>query len=165
MPEATNSTEGESNSTEGAETQQGTTFTQADVEKIVRDRLAQQAKNKFGDYDELKSKAGTAATLEERLGSLESELGSTKAEALRTRIAAKFSISTEPGKDGEPSDADLFLTGADEATLTSQAQRLAGRVADRKKQGNVAPKEGTTSTTGNEDSDLREATRALFGRN
>lgn len=145
--------------------QQGTTFTQADVEKIVRDRLAQQAKNKFGDYDELKSKAGTAATLEERLGALESELGTTKAEALRTRIAAKFNISTEPGKDGEPSDADLFLTGADEATLTSQAERLAGRVADRKKQGNVAPKEGTTSTSGDENSDLREATRALFGRN
>ena len=28
-----------------------------DVDKIVRDRLAQQAKNKFGDYDALKAKA------------------------------------------------------------------------------------------------------------
>jgi hypothetical protein len=165
MSEGTNSTEGESNSTEGTEGQQGTVFTQADVDRIVRDRLAQQAKNKFGDYDELKSKAGTAATLEERLGALESELGTTKAEALRSRIAAKFGISTEPGKDGTPSDADLFLTGADEASLTAQAQRLAAREADRKKQGNVAPKEGSTSTSGNEDTELREATRALFGRN
>lgn len=163
MPEATNSTEGESNSTEGAETQQGTTFTQADVEKIVRDRLAQQAKNKFGDYDELKSKAGTAATLEERIGALEGELGSTKADALRTRIASKFNISTEPGKDGEPSDADLFLTGADEATLTSQAQRLAVRVADRKKQGNVASKEGETKTSGSTDTASREFAAQLFG--
>ena len=40
-----------------------------------------------------------------------------RAEALRWRIAAKHGISDE--------DAETFLTGADEDTLTRQAQRLA----------------------------------------
>jgi len=39
-----------------------------------------------------------------------------RAEALRWRIAAKHGISDE--------DAETFLTGSDEATLTRQAQRL-----------------------------------------
>jgi hypothetical protein len=39
-----------------------------------------------------------------------------RAEALRWRIAAKHGISDE--------DAETFLTGADEATLTRQAERL-----------------------------------------
>lgn len=41
------------------------------------------------------------------------------AEALRFRIAAKHNISDE--------DADLFLTGTDEETLTKQAARLVER--------------------------------------
>lgn len=41
------------------------------------------------------------------------------ADALRYRIAAKHSISEE--------DAELFLTGTDEATITRQAARLAER--------------------------------------
>lgn len=144
--------------------QQEQSLTQADVERIVKDRLAQQAKNKFGDYDELKAKAGQSATLEERLGALEGELTSTKASAMRTSIAAEFGISTKKGAKGEASDAELFLTGSDESTLTAQAQRLVGREADRKKQGNVAPKEGATKTTGTDDTEMREFSRSLFGR-
>lgn len=146
--------------------EQATTFTQADVDRIVKDRLTKQAKtiaDKFSDYDETKAEAAKAKSLEERLGTLESELSSTKADALRTSIAAKFGISTEKGEKGEPSDADLFLTGTDESTLTAQAQRLAGRQADAKKNGNVAPKEGETKTTGGPTADLREFTRGLFG--
>ena len=162
MTEAATTTEVEK-TTEGEQKQQEQTFTGADVERIVRDRLAQQAKNKFGDYDELKTKAEGAKTLEERFGALESELATSRAQALRTRIAADFGISTKPAKEGEPSDADLFLTGSDEATLTAQAQRLAGREADRKKQGNVAPKEGETKTSGGTDTDLRDFAKGLFG--
>lgn len=51
------------------------------------------------------------------------------AEALRYRIAAKHGISTKPGENGEPSDADLFLTGADEATVEAQAAALAARTS------------------------------------
>lgn len=142
--------------------QEQKTFTQAEVNVIVRDRLKQQATNQFGDYDDLKTRAEGAKTLEERLADVEGELSATKAAALRTAIAAEFGISTKKGAKGEPSDADLFLTGTDEAALTAQAQRLAGRQADSKKQGNVAPNEGDAKTTGKTDGDLREFARGLF---
>lgn len=148
----------------GEPEQPGQAFTQADVDRIVRERLAQQAKNKFGDYDDLKSKAGNAQTLEQRVAEMEAEAATAKAEALRSRVAAEFGISTKKGPKGEPSDADLFLTGADESTLTAQAQRLAGREEDRKKQGNFAPKEGTSTSTGKDDEDLRGFARKLFNK-
>lgn len=50
-------------------------------------------------------------------------------EALRYRLAAAHGIDTNPGPEGEPSDADTFLTGADEASMTLQAQRYAARLA------------------------------------
>jgi hypothetical protein len=143
--------------------EQAETFTKAQVDAIVNQRLKQQAQNKFGDYEDLKTKAAGAQTLEERLAAVEGELSSTKAEALRTSIAAQFGISTKKGDKGEPSDADLFLTGTDESILTAQAQRLAGRQADAKKNGNVAPKEGETTRTGDENSDAREFVGNLFG--
>jgi hypothetical protein len=142
---------------------QGQTFTQADVDRIVRERLAQQAKNKFGDYDDLKTKAGESQTLEQRVAEMESRATKAEQDSLRSRIAAEFGVSTKRGPKGEPSDADLFLTGTDVDTLTAQAQRLAGREEDRKKQGNFAPKEGTTPTGGT-NTDEREFVRGLFGR-
>jgi hypothetical protein len=167
MTESTTTDAGEGTTTEGEQQQaQATTFTQADIDRIVKDRLAQQAKTiaaKFSDYDETKAKAETAKTLEDRLGSLEAELTSTKASALRTSIAAKFGVSTEKGAKGEPSDADLFLTGTDEETLTAQAQRLSTRQADLKKQGNVAPNEGGTNNQGTGGTDLRDFAKSLFG--
>lgn len=143
---------------------QETTFTQADVERIVKERLAQQAKNKFGDYEDLKTKAGDALTLEQRVAEMETRATKAEAEALRSRVAATFGVSTKKGPNGEPSDADLFLTGADESTLTAQAQRLAGREEDRKKQGNYAPKEGQAPSSSGESEDLRDFTKKLFNK-
>ena len=142
---------------------EGQTFTQADVDRIVRERLAQQAKNKFGDYETLKTKAGESQTLEQRIADMEDRAAKAEASALRARIAAEHGISTKAGPKGEPSDADLFLTGTDESTLLAQAQRLAGREDDRKKQGNVARREGTTTSTGENKEDLREFAQSLFG--
>jgi hypothetical protein len=75
------------------------------------------------------------------------------ADALRLRVALKHGISDE--------DADLFLTGTDEETLTKQAQRLTERVADRKKQGNHVPREGSAPRDPQTD-EMREFTRHLF---
>jgi hypothetical protein len=151
---------------ETTETQQGKQeqmVSQAEVDRIVRERVTRE-RAKFSDYAELQAKAGAAQTLEERLASLETELTTTRTQALKTSIAAKFGISTEPGEDGSPSDADLFLTGSDADSLTAQAQRLAGRDADRKKQGNIAPKEGSTTTSGTGDGEARKFASNLFGR-
>lgn len=147
---------------EGSEQKQEPTFTQADVDRIVKDRVTR-LEAKYADYADLKATAEGAKTLEQRLADVEGELSTTKAAALRTRIASEYGVSTKAGEKGEPSDADLFLTGTDEATLTAQAQRLAARVADRNKQGNVAPREGTTTTTtGTVDAEMREFASQLF---
>jgi len=143
--------------------QEPTTFTQADVDRIVRERLTQQAKNKFGDYEDLKTKAGESLTLEQRIAEMETRTQAAESAALRASVAAEFGVSTKKGPKGEPSDADLFLTGSDVDTLTAQAQRLAGRESDRKKQGNFAPKEGTTPAAGT-DTGEREFVRNLFSR-
>ena len=135
---------------------------------LTTQQLAERlARAKPADYDDLKTKAARLDELEaanksevekanDAKARAEAEAASAKAEALRLRIAAKHGISDE--------DADLFLTGTDEATLTKQAERLAERTSDRKKRGNVAPKEGgsaDTKTPGT--SDMREFTRSLFG--
>jgi hypothetical protein len=128
------------------------TFTQADVDRIVKERV-QRERAKFGDYDELKTKAGQAATAEERIAALEREVQQSQREALRRRVQAAHGIADE--------DADLFLTGTDEDTLTAQAKRLAERESERKRQGNHVPREGATPSEPHEDG-LRTFTRSLF---
>jgi hypothetical protein len=154
--------EGAENAGEGEQKPQGQMVPQAEVDRIVRERVARE-RAKYADYDDLKTKAEGSKTLEDRLGQLEAELTTTKTQALKTSVAAKFGISTEPGANGEPSDADLFLTGSDADSLTAQAQRLVGRDADRKKQGNVAPNEGSTTSLGGADGELRDFARSFFG--
>ena len=144
----------------GAGGQEGSdqTFTQADVDRIVADRLKREreaVRAKYADYDDLKKKAEGAKTAEERMAELEKEIAATKHEALKRRVQAAHGISDE--------DADLFLTGADEESLTAQAKRLADRESERKKQNNVSPREGTTpKSTGSDD--MREFARDLFAR-
>ena len=138
------------------EQDKGKTFTQAELDQIITDRLTQQAKNKFGDYDVLKAQAEGAKTVEQKLADLETKHAEAEARALRSDIATKHGITAE--------DRDLFLTGSDEASLTAQAKRLAERVADQKKNGNRAPKEGGTTNSGDADKDMRDFTRGLFQR-
>lgn len=141
--------------------------TQEDLNKALASRLERE-RAKFADYKDIRAKADRLDALEaeskteaqkfaERIAALESDNARIQSEALRARIQAKHGISEE--------DAALFLTGADEATLTAQAKRLADREADRKKRGNVAPKEGgsaDSASTG--DTGMREFTRSLFNR-
>lgn len=136
---------------------EGKTFTQAELDQIITDRLAQQAKNKFGDYNELKAKADGAKTVEQKLAELETKHAEAEARALRSDIATKHGISAE--------DRDLFLTGSDEASLEAQAKRLAERLADQKKNGNRAPKEGRPVNTNlsPKDAAKREWLQSLSG--
>ena len=123
--------------------QQEQTFTQADVDRIVRERVKRE-REKYADYDDLKAKADGAKTVEERMAQLERDLATERAAALRASVAARYGVSTEPDEETGLSDADLFLTGKDEETLTAQASRLAKRVADRESSNNIAPDEGAT---------------------
>lgn len=74
-------------------------------------------------------------------------------ESLRLRVQAKHGITDE--------DAELFLTAADEDTLTRQAERLAARQGAQRTTGNVVPREGSTPTA-TEDPN-RVYARNLFG--
>lgn len=144
----------------------GPTFTQADVDRIVSRELAQQARNKFGDYDDLKAKAGTSQTLETRIADLEKSSSASEQRALRAEIAAEFGISTKKGANNTPSDAELFLTGTDENTLRAQAARLSEQAAERRRKGNVAPREGGAAVTSNlspQDQAKRDWLRSLQG--
>lgn len=85
------------------------------------------------------------------------EADAAKADALRWRVAGAHGIS--------PEDAELFLNGTDEVTLTKQAERLAGvAAADKRKNGNKVPNEGRTPPNKAGADPVREFTRELFGR-
>lgn len=138
----------------GEQQEQTKTFTQEEVNRIVTARLKEQAEKRFGDYNDLKAKAEGAKTVEQKLAELEAKHAEAEARALRSDIATKYGISAE--------DRDLFLTGSDEAALEAQAKRLAERLADQKKNGNRAPKEGSTTTTDDGKKDIRTFAKNLF---
>lgn len=152
--------------------------TQDDLNRIITERV-QRERGKYADYSDLKAKAARldeieqankseAQKLADRAAAAEQKAAKAEAAALRLQVAAAHGVSTKPGPNGEPSDADLFLTGSDVATLTKQAERLAERqaerAADRKRSGNRDPFAGRTTNTDAGNSTMREFTRGLFNR-
>ena len=93
-----------------------------DAERAARKEAERSAAELQARLDEIE-KANESALERAQREANEAKEAATKAtaEALRLRVAAKHGISDE--------DADLFLTGADEDTLTRQAERLAARNA------------------------------------
>ena len=82
----------------------------------------------------------------------------TRADGLQTELH-QLRAALNHGLDLE--DVDLLGTGTAEE-IEARAKRLAERGADRKKQGNQAPREGRQPPASGEDED-REAVRAIFG--
>lgn len=166
MSDPTNTTPN-AGSTDGTTAPAGDEFkpitSQDDLNRVIADRVARE-RGKYADYKDVKAKAAEFDKLQqsnkseqekfnERIALLEKENQTIRSEALRSRIQAKFSISDE--------DAELFLTGTDEDSLTRQAERLAARETDRKKQGNVAPNEGANNSAATGGTE-REFARKLF---
>lgn len=133
------------------------TFTQADVDRIVADRLKREreaTKAKFADYDALKVRAGEATTLEERVAAMEERATKAEVEALRAKYAADVPEKFRP-----------LLTGTTDEELKEQRDLITEGEAERKKQGNRVPKEGTSTTTSpNGNDDMREFANDLFER-
>lgn len=143
----------------GAPDPEPTTF-DADYVKKLRDEAAKyrneaktnaEAARKLAELEE--SQKTETQKLSDAKTAAEKDAADAKAEALRWRIAARHSITDE--------DAELFLTGTDEDTLTKQAQRLTAREGEHKKKPNVVPKEGT-STSKPGDDPVRTLVRGLF---
>lgn len=129
----------------------------AEVDKTAAKIRAEERKKvteQFADYDDLKKAAEGAKTDADRIAELEKSIAQANHETLRRRVQAKHGLSDE--------DADLYLTGADEKSLTAQAEGLAARSAERKKQGNRSPREGNIPPGGGKDDAMREFTRGLF---
>jgi len=152
MPDTPTITEAPAGTTE-PDTGTTETFTQADVDRIVRERV-QRERAKYADYDALKAKAEGVKTVEDRLAEMEKRTAAAEASALRSDVAARHGISAE--------DRDLLLTGTDAETLEAQAKRIA-EASERKKKANIVPREGNNpkATGGDEE---REFVRKLFGR-
>lgn len=146
-------TDTESTAPATEETAAPETFTQSDVDRIVRERV-QRERAKYADYDALKAKAEGAKSVEDRLAEMEQRTAAAEASALRSDVAARYGISAE--------DRDLLLTGTDAETLEAQAKRIA-EASERKKKANIVPREGNNpkATGGDEE---REFVRKLFGR-
>ena len=146
--------------TEDATESKEQSFTQADVDRIVRERVKRE-RERFADYDALKAQAEGAKTAEQRIADLEKRLADADAREQRSRL-----VQTVAKAHGitDPDDVALFLTGSDEDTLTAQAKRLAERDADRRKAGDIVPDAGKTPTTSTGDADVREFTRNLFSK-
>lgn len=151
------------------------TFTQEEVNKLIGTTRAEERRKvseKYSDYEDLRKAADGKKTADQLVADLQKRIEQSETKALRAQVAADFRISTKRGDNGEPSDADLFLTGTDEETLTAQAKRLSDRMAeqakteaDRKKKNPTVPKEGTSTKTGTTtEEDDREFARSFFGR-
>ncbi|GGF39056.1 hypothetical protein [Williamsia phyllosphaerae] len=115
--------------------------------KDIKAQLEQIEAAKLSDLEKAQKLAAEA----------QAEAVQVRAEALRYRIAAKHSITDE--------DAELFLTGGDEETLTRQALRLAERNAETSpKAGVYVPQSGQTpSAPALNGDDLEQSLRRKLG--
>jgi len=97
-----------------------TTFTQADVDRIVRERLTRE-RERFKDYDDLKAKAGDADKsktaldkLLEKVSGLEDRASKAEAAALRADIAQAKGLTPAQAKRLHGSTRDELEADADE---------------------------------------------------
>lgn len=107
-----------------------------DAERRRANQAEREAKALKARLDEIEaSQLSEADKAKKRADEAEARALAAEAGALRWRIAAKHGISDD--------DADLFLTGTDEETLTRQAERLAERTTPQSKSdGLYVPAEG-----------------------
>lgn len=132
------------------------TFTQADVDRIVADRLKREreaTKAKFGDYDALKEKAGTATTLEERVADIERQSRENESRALRAEVANAKGLTPTQAKR---------LVGTTKEELEADADELLTDIGAQKTKNNVSPREGNNPQS--TDDPMRAFARGLFDR-
>lgn len=108
--------------------------TQTDVDKIVKDRAERIARQQFGDYEDLKAKAGQVDTIktdyETKLGEatskateLEKALGSAKLETEKVKVIHEFKL---------PKELHEFVSGDTPEDLRAKAEKLSKGVTGGK---------------------------------
>jgi hypothetical protein len=136
---------------EGEETPQ--TFTQADVDRIVRERVKRE-REKYADYDELKTKAEGAKTLEDRVAEIERQARESETRALRAEVANAKGLTATQAKR---------LVGATREELEADADELLKDIGAQKKTGNHVAREGQ-STSAPKDDPMRSFVRGVFSK-
>lgn len=144
----------------GETNDQGTEFkapaTQADLDRIIQDRVAR-VKNQYADYDDLKAKAREVETLQSRITELEAtntELDG-KVKTFETEKERAALVSDVAKEKKVPANA---LRGNTREELEAHADTLADLF---KPSGPIIPGQERTPEKVGDDS-LREFTRQLF---
>jgi hypothetical protein len=121
------------------------TFTQADVDRIVRERIARE-REKFSDYDELKKAAETAGKdksqiekLTQSIEALTQRAEKADHELARRDVAAEFGLTAREAKRLSGKTLDELRADARE-----MVEDLGIDVEARKKGATTATKESTT---------------------
>lgn len=122
------------------------TFTQEDVDRIVRDRV-QRERSKFADYDALKAKVGEAQTAEEkaeaRIKDAEQRAAELEAANDRKGVALEFQLTSE--------DAGLLDHLTDIDAMRALAQRLARQAQEDAKRAPYLPDAGANPRPARDD--------------
>ena len=112
--------------TTGSTEESGKTFTQADVDALISERLAR-AKAKYADYDDLKSKAAQFDELQEANKS-ELQKANEKAQTLQKELDQMRSANAlreTRAKVAQEMDVPVnLLTGTDEEACKKQAEAI-----------------------------------------
>jgi hypothetical protein len=105
------------------------TFTQADVERILSERLGRE-RSKYADYEDLKAKAGKFDQLEEAQKTEAQRQQEQLEEALgkATRVEVDLWKERAARKHGLDDDLMAFLTGNTEQEVLDRAQTLAEKI-------------------------------------
>ena len=130
--------------------QPDSTFSQEDVNRIVQERL-QREREKYSDYDELKSAAERAQELETEKQTLAEKLAEFEAKEERQKL-----VSTVADETGVPADA---LRGETKEELEAHAEVLKSLM---KTTGPVIPGQEKRPNK-IEESDEKKAVKGLFG--
>ncbi len=93
---------------------------------------------------------------EQRRQDAERERDAARTEAARLAVAVRYGLTE--------ADAELMLTGADPATLATQAERLLQIDAERPATGNYVRGEGGNPSPRDGNSELRQFVNVLFDR-
>lgn len=144
--------------------------TQADLDRIISDRLARE-RAKFGDYDDLKAKAAKFDQAEEATKSEIQKAIDKQAEAEARASMAESELTRYKAiaKHGIPEEYQHLVVGSDEATLERSAasvKELLGKSMDPPKartDGPRVPGEGKPSPKALNSDALEDALRSKLG--
>ncbi|MCD7856914.1 MAG: hypothetical protein LUG55_03790 [Clostridiales bacterium] len=135
----------ENTETNQAPEQAERTFTQAELDAIIKSRLADE-KKKYADYDALKEKAGQTESLQAELNQLKT---TNSINQMRSAVSKETGVPVE------------LLVGDDEESCKAYAEKIIEFARPKRYPGTKA---NHSSATSQSDAAMREFARQIFGK-